>query len=195
MNFAMSFAASLRGSRPQAPNDSASAESATSGPLPSMGPTMAAPAGSGKHGRSGCCARPPTPHTPLRDGLFREYAQVSDSEVFPVPEAWAKNALMNAAGYEAAVARVESDPDGYWTDVAKRLDWIKPFTQVKDVSFDAKDFRVRWYADGVLNVSVNCIDRHLPERADQTAFIWESGDGETSDLMTYAMLHSEVCRM
>jgi acetyl-CoA synthetase len=120
---------------------------------------------------------------------------VSDSEVFPVPEAWAKNALMNAAGYEAAVARVESDPDGYWTDVAKRLDWIQPFTEVKDVSFDAKDFRVRWYADGMLNVSVNCIDRHLPERADQTAFIWESDDGETSDLITYAMLHAEVCRM
>ncbi|MDB5437442.1 MAG: acs [Phenylobacterium sp.] len=120
---------------------------------------------------------------------------MSDSEVFPVPKAWAKNALMDAAGYEAAVARVERDPDGYWTDVARRLDWIKPFTQVKDVSFDAKDFRVRWYADGMLNVSVNCIDRHLPERADQTAIIWESDDGETSDLITYAMLHAEVCRM
>jgi acetyl-CoA synthetase len=120
---------------------------------------------------------------------------VSDSEVFPVPEAWAKNALMNAAGYEAAVARVESDPEGYWTDVAKRLDWMVPFTQVKDVSFDAKDFRVRWYADGVLNVSVNCIDRHLPERADQTAIIWESDDGSISDEVTYGQLHSEVCRM
>jgi acetyl-CoA synthetase len=120
---------------------------------------------------------------------------VSDNEVFPVPKAWAESALMDAAGYEAAVARVESDPDGYWSDVARRLDWIKPFTEVKDVSFDAKDFRVRWYADGVLNVSVNCIDRHLPERAEQTAFIWESDDGETSDLITYAMLHSEVCRM
>jgi acetyl-CoA synthetase len=120
---------------------------------------------------------------------------VSDSEVFPVPEAWAKKALMNAAGYEAALARIESDPDGYWTEVAGRLDWMKPFTQVKDVSFDAKDFRVRWYADGVLNVSVNCIDRHLPERADQTAFIWESDDGESSDLITYGMLHAEVCRM
>jgi hypothetical protein len=84
---------------------------------------------------------------------------VSDGEVFPVPEAWAKNALMGAADYEAAVRRVALDPDGYWTDVAKRLDWMTPFTEVKDVSFDAKDFRVRWYADGVLNVSVNCIDR------------------------------------
>ena len=120
---------------------------------------------------------------------------MSDNEIFPVPEAWAKNALMDAAGYEAAVARVEADPEGYWGEVGRRLDWIKPFTQVKDVSFDAKDFRVRWYADGVLNVSVNCIDRHLPQRADQTAFIWESDGGETSDLITYGQLHSEVCRM
>jgi acetyl-CoA synthetase len=120
---------------------------------------------------------------------------VSDNEVFPVPEAWAKNALMNAAGYEAAVARVEADPDGYWTDVARRLDWMTPFTEVKEVSFDAKDFRVRWFADGVLNVSVNCIDRHLPERADHVAIIWESDDGSVGDKITYGQLHSEVCRM
>ena len=120
---------------------------------------------------------------------------MSDSEVFPVPEAWAKNALMTAAGYEAAVARVETDPEGYWREVGQRLDWMTPFTEVKDVSFDAKDFRVRWFADGVLNVSVNCIDRHLPARANQTAIIWESDDGSISDEITYAQLHSEVCRM
>ena len=120
---------------------------------------------------------------------------MSDGEVFPVPEAWAKNALMGAAGYEAAVRQVALDPEGYWTDVASRLDWMTPFTQVKDVSFDAHDFRVKWYADGVLNVSVNCIDRHLPERADQVAIIWESDDGSISDTITYAQLRAEVCRM
>jgi acetyl-CoA synthetase len=154
---------------------------------------MAGDAVSGKRDRGSCCAQGACPHTPLKT-VFGS-AQVSDNEVFPVPEAWAKNALMNAAAYDAAVARVEHDPDGYWTDVAKRLDWIKPFTQVKDVSFDAKDFRVRWYADGLLNVSVNCIDRHLPHRADQTAIIWESDDGSISDEITYGQLHSEVCRM
>jgi acetyl-CoA synthetase len=102
---------------------------------------------------------------------------------------------MDAAGYDAAVRQEASDPDGYWRGVGERLDWIKPFTQVKDVSFDAKDFRIRWFADGVLNVSVNCIDRHLPERADQTAILWESDDGETSDAITYGQLHAEVCRM
>ena len=94
------------------------------------------------------------------------------------------------------MARVEGDPDGYWSDVAKRLDWMTPFTQVKDVSFDAKDFRVCWKkSHGVLNVSVACIDRHLPQRADQTAIIWESDDGSISDEVTYGQLHAEVCRM
>jgi acetyl-CoA synthetase len=116
-------------------------------------------------------------------------------EVFPVPEEWAKRALVTAEGYEAAVARVETDPDGYWGDLARRLDWTKPFTQVKDVSFDKQDFRIRWYADGELNVSVNCIDRHLPARADDVAFIWESDDPQVSNTVTYGRLHSEVCRM
>ncbi len=120
---------------------------------------------------------------------------MSDGEVFPVPQAWADGALMNAAGYEAALARVEADPDGYWTDVAQRLDWMTPFTQVKDVSFDAKDFRVKWFTDGILNVSVNCIDRHLPQREHQTAIIWESDDGSISDEITYGQLLDEVCRM
>jgi acetyl-CoA synthetase len=102
---------------------------------------------------------------------------------------------MNAAGYEAAVSRVAADPKGYWADVGRRLDWIEPFTEVKDISFDAKDFHIRWYADGVLNVSANCIDRHLPARADQTAIIWESDDGATSERISFARLHAEVCRM
>ncbi len=120
---------------------------------------------------------------------------MSDGEVFAVPAAWAKNALMGTAGYDAAVRREAIDPDGYWAEVGGRLDWIEPFTEVKDVSFDAKDFRVRWFADGVLNVSANCIDRHLPHRADQVAIIWESDDGQVGDKITYGQLHSEVCRM
>jgi acetyl-CoA synthetase len=119
---------------------------------------------------------------------------VSEGEVFPVPEAWAKRALMDAQAFEAAWRRVEADPDGYWRDVASRLDWSKPFTQVKDVSFDRDDFRIRWYADGELNVSVNCLDRHLAERGDQTAIIWEGDDGEYNPI-TYRALHAEVCRM
>jgi len=102
---------------------------------------------------------------------------------------------MDSAAYEAACARAASDPDGYWREVGGRLDWIRPFTEVKDVSFDREDFRIRWYADGVLNVSVNCVDRHLAERRDQTAIIWESDDPEIYSTLTYGELHAEVCRM
>jgi len=94
---------------------------------------------------------------------------MSDGEIFPVPEAWAERTHMDAAAYEAAVKRVETDPEGYWRDLAGRLDWIKPPTQIKDVSFNKEDFHIRWYSDGVLNVSANCIDRHLATRGDETA--------------------------
>ena len=115
--------------------------------------------------------------------------------MFPVPEAWAKKALMTAEGYAAALARVESDPDGYWHELAGRLDWIRPPTRTKDVSFHREDFHVRWYEDGVLNVSVNCLDRHIPARGDQVALIWEPDDGENGTTLTYRQLLSEVCRM
>jgi acetyl-CoA synthetase len=116
-------------------------------------------------------------------------------EVFPVPAEWARRARIDAAGYEAALARVERDPDGYWGDLGRRLDWIRPFTQVKDVSFHREDFRIRWFADGVLNVSANCIDRHLAERRDTVALIWESDDPNVHTTVTYGQLHAEVCRM
>ena len=120
---------------------------------------------------------------------------MSEGEVFPVPEAWAKKALMTAEGYAAALARVESDPDGYWRELAGRLDWIRPPTRTKDISFHREDFHVRWYEDGVLNVSVNCLDRHIPARGDQVALIWEPDDGENGTTLTYRQLLSEVCRM
>ena len=120
---------------------------------------------------------------------------MSEGGVFPVPEAWAKKALMTAEGYAAALARVESDPDGYWRELAGRLDWIRPPTRTKDASFHREDFRVRWYEDGVLNVSVNCLDRHIPARGDQVALIWETDDGENGTTLTYRQLLSEVCRM
>ncbi len=116
--------------------------------------------------------------------------------LIPVPAAWRDRALMNAEGYAAAMDRVERDPDGFWRDVAARLDWIKPFSVVKDVSFARDDFRIRWFADGVLNVSANCIDRHLAERADAVAIIWEPDDpANEARHITYAELHREVCRM
>ncbi len=120
---------------------------------------------------------------------------MSEGEAFPVPEAWAKKARMTAEGYAAAVARVETDPDAYWMELAGRLDWIRRPTRTKAVSFHREDFHVRWYEDGVLNVSVNCLDRHIPTRGDQKAIIWEPDDGVDGTTLTYRQLLSEVCRM
>jgi acetyl-CoA synthetase len=120
---------------------------------------------------------------------------VSDEQVFPVPAEWAERAHIDKTGYDAALAEVDADPQAYWRKIGERLDWIKPFTQVKDVSFNKDDFRINWYADGVLNVSANCIDRHLPHRAEDVAIIWEGDDPSESRNITYAQLHEEVCRM
>ncbi|MGR4865455.1 acetate--CoA ligase [Caulobacter sp. LARHSG274] len=120
---------------------------------------------------------------------------MSEGQVFPVPDHWAREAHIDAAGYEAAVARVETDPEGYWRDLAARLDWITPPTQIKDVSFAKDDFRIRWYADGTLNVSVNCLDRHLPQRRDEVALIFEGDEPDVSFKVTYGELHAQVCRM
>jgi acetyl-CoA synthetase len=120
---------------------------------------------------------------------------VSDGQVFPVPDDWAGKAHIDAAGYEAALARVESDPEGYWRDLAGRLDWIKAPTKIKDVSFAKDDFRIHWYADGVLNASVNCLDRHLPHRQDDVALIFEGDEPGHSHTVTYGELHEQVCRM
>jgi acetyl-CoA synthetase len=120
---------------------------------------------------------------------------VSEDQVFPVPAEWAARAHMDAEGYEAAWSRVEQDPDGFWADVARRLDWQTFPTRIKDVSYDKADFRIRWFEDGVLNVSANCLDRHLPHRADEIAIIWEGDDPADSRRITYREAHEEVCRM
>ncbi|MEJ2816514.1 acetate--CoA ligase [Caulobacter sp. CCG-8] len=120
---------------------------------------------------------------------------MSDGQVFPVPDDWAGKAHIDAAGYEAALARIEADPEGYWRDLAGRLDWIQAPTKIKDVSYAKDDFRIHWYADGVLNVSANCIDRHLPHRKDDVALVFEGDEPGVSFKVTYGELHEQVCRM
>lgn len=114
--------------------------------------------------------------------------------LIPVTPAWSTRAYVNTARYREMYAQSVSDPDGFWRAQASRIDWIKPFTRVSNVSYDAKDFRIRWYEDGVLNVSANCIDRHLVKRADQTAIIWEGDNPAESKHISYRELHAEVCR-
>jgi acetyl-CoA synthetase len=120
---------------------------------------------------------------------------LSDNLVFPVPPQWARRAHMDGAAYEAAWKRVEADPDGYWRDIGERLTWKTPFATVTDVSFASDDFRIRWFAGGTLNACANCLDRHLPERENDTAIIWEGDDPAQSRKLTYGEVHAEVCRM
>jgi acetyl-CoA synthetase len=120
---------------------------------------------------------------------------MAENELFPVSADWAKRAWADAAKYKAMYEQSVNDPAAFWGEQGKRLDWIKPYTQVKDVSFDKADLHIRWFADGMLNVSANCIDRHLPQRASQTAIIWEGDDPNRAENITYQQLHDEVCRM
>jgi acetyl-CoA synthetase len=114
--------------------------------------------------------------------------------LIPVPDEWRKRAFVDRAKYEEMYARSIKDPDGFWGEVAKRLDWIEPFTKVKNCSYDPDNLHIKWFEDGALNVTVNCIDRHLPKRAKQTAILWEGDDPKESRAITYQELHDEVCR-
>ncbi|MCG2841392.1 acetate--CoA ligase [Sandaracinobacter sp. RS1-74] len=115
--------------------------------------------------------------------------------IYPVPAAWAQTALIDADAYKSCYARSLADPEGFWREEARRLDWLKPFSQVKNCSFDEADFRIRWFEDGALNVAANCLDRHLAERGDTTAILWEPDEpGEEGRRISYRELHAEVCR-
>ena len=119
---------------------------------------------------------------------------MSDDQLFPVPGDWAARAHADQATYQQMYRASVEDPEGFWAEQGKRIDWIKPYTEIRDVSYDAADLHIRWYYDGTLNASVNCIDRHLDKRGDQVAIIWE-GDEPTDDKkITYRELHAAVCR-
>jgi acetyl-CoA synthetase len=114
----------------------------------------------------------------------------------PVPSEIAATAHVNAEKYAEMYAASVADPDAFWAEQGKRLDWIKPFTKVKNTSFAHGAVDIKWFEDGTLNVSANCIDRHLATRADQTAIIWEpDSPDEGAKHITYKELHVETCKM
>ncbi len=113
---------------------------------------------------------------------------MSDIIRIPSPNSW-----INAAEYKAMYERSISDPDGFWGEHGKYLDWFKPYTKVKNASFDG-DVNIRWFEDGTLNASSNCLDRHLAKRGQQTAIIWEGDNPSEQKHITYAELHAETCR-
>ncbi|MDC7788631.1 acetate--CoA ligase [Rhodoplanes sp. TEM] len=115
-------------------------------------------------------------------------------KVYEVPGDWSKRAYLDDAAYQEMYQRSISDPNGFWAEHGKRIDWFKPFTKVKNTSYDPHNVSIKWFEDGTTNVAHNCIDRHLATRGDQVAIIWEGDDPKDDRKITYRELHAEVSR-
>ena len=115
-------------------------------------------------------------------------------KIYDVSADWAKRAYVDAAKYKDLYARSIRDPNGFWAEHGKRVDWIKPYTRVENVSYAPGNISIKWFEDGELNVAYNCVDRHLAKRGEQTAIIWEGDDPKDDKAITYRTLHAEVCR-
>jgi acetyl-CoA synthetase len=116
-------------------------------------------------------------------------------KIYPVSSDWTKSAFVDEAKYKDMYARSIADPDAFWGDAGRRIDWIEPYTKVKNTSFGPGPVSIKWFEDGLTNISMNCIDRHLAQRSDQVAIIWEGDDPAQSELVTYGQLHERVCRL
>ena len=117
-----------------------------------------------------------------------------DQKLFPVPESYKKNTHITKEIYEDLYKKAQSNPEDFWGEIGKRINWIKPFTKIKDVTWSKDNVDINWYHDGTLNVSENCIDRHLKDKSDQVAIIWEGDNPSESLKITYKELHKSVCR-
>jgi acetyl-CoA synthetase len=115
-------------------------------------------------------------------------------KTYAVPAEWASRAWIDDAKYQEMYKRSVADPDGFWGEVGKRVDWIKPFTKVKNTSYAPENVSIKWYEDGSLNVCANCVDRHLAKRGDQVAIIWEGDDPTQDEKITYRQLHERVSK-
>ena len=116
-------------------------------------------------------------------------------KVYAVSDEWKKRAYVDQAKYEEMYKQSVTDPEGFWAEQGKRIDWIKPFTKVKNTSYDPHNVSIKWFEDGTTNVSMNCIDRHLAKRGDQVAIIWEGDNPEESEKITYKQLHERVSKL
>ena len=119
---------------------------------------------------------------------------MTQDRLFAPSESTVANALIDNSGYQAMYDASIADPDAFWAEHGKRIDWIKPYSQVSDVSYEKADLHISWFGDGTLNAAANCLDRHLASRGDQTAIIWEGDDPADSRHISYAELHEEVCK-
>ncbi|HYP57334.1 MAG TPA: acetate--CoA ligase [Beijerinckia sp.] len=115
--------------------------------------------------------------------------------IYPVSADWTERAYADTDKFQAMYRRSIEEPDAFWGEAGQRIDWIKPYTKVKNTSFSPDNVSIKWFEDGTTNVALNCIDRHLEKRGDQTAIIWEGDDPKESKHITYKDLHEQVCRL
>jgi acetyl-CoA synthetase len=115
-------------------------------------------------------------------------------KIYDVPADWKKRAFANQTKYEEMYARSVKDPNSFWGEQGKRIDWIKPFSKVKNTSYDPHNLSIKWFEDGTLNACFNCVDRHLASRGDQVALLWEGDDPKDDKALTFKQLHAEVCK-
>jgi acetyl-CoA synthetase len=115
-------------------------------------------------------------------------------KIYEVPADWRKRAFVDDAKYKEMYVASIKDPNVFWAAQAKRIDWIKPFSKVKNSSYDPHNVSIKWFEDGTLNAAYNCVDRHLAKRGNQTAIIWEGDDPKDDKKLTYKQLHAEVCK-
>ena len=114
--------------------------------------------------------------------------------VVKVPKKWSKNAYVNKSQYEKKYKLSIKDNEGFWKKEGKRINWIKPYTKIKDVKYSKTEVKIKWYYDGTLNASANCIDRHLKDKKNKTAIIWVGDDPKDSKQISYNELHKNVCK-
>ncbi len=117
---------------------------------------------------------------------------MSEEKIYRVPEDWKRRAHIDRATYDRMYRQSVDDPEGFWAEQAHRIDWVRPFTKVKNTSFAYDNVSIRWFEDGTLNVSANCVDRHLAKRGDQIAIIWEGDDPKDHRTITYRELSRQV---
>ncbi|KZZ59275.1 acetyl-coenzyme A synthetase [Oleiphilus sp. HI0125] len=120
---------------------------------------------------------------------------MTEQHIYPVSPELEEFSTLNKDQYLELYKASIDDPESFWAEQAKRIDWFKPFTKVKDVSYASKDLHIRWFEDGILNASYNCLDRHLADKGDQTAIIYEGDDPSQSEHISYKQLHERVCRL
>ncbi len=131
-----------------------------------------------------------------RKKLKRKKIIKSDSKelIFKVPKKWSNSAYVNRAKYEKKYKLSIKDNEGFWKKEGKRINWIKPYTKIKDVKYSKTEVKIKWFYDGTLNASTNCIDRHLANKKNKTAIIWVGDDPKVSKEITYKDLHKNVCK-